>query len=380
EAAKEAEAEPVKAEEAAKGAEAEPVKAEEAAKEAEAEPVEAEEATKDAEVESIEGEETTAEPVVTEEIPAEEAQESDYGEVEELEEIEEIEEIEKTEEAEEAEEDKTSDRAEMEAGRTAVRAVSRSEQERSRVRALSKEEEELFEPFIQSRSGRERLVKAVDNISLAAYTGNIIITGDEGMDTLTLAQNMIRDVQLTDSNFSGKVAKISGKGLNTKNVGEILEKLKSGALIIMKASDMQDATIESLHKALQQENFGIVIVLEGTRKAMEKLLKAHPKLGESFTARLNVEAMSNDSLVAYGRKYAREQEYAIDDFGVLALHTRIEELQTIDHAVTTMEVKEIIDEAIRHANRKNLKHFLDILVAKRYDEEDMIILTEKDFV
>ena len=317
--------------------------------------------------EIIEETETETGEEVTENI--EEAEElQDYGEVEEIEEIEEIEENDDIEVAED------------ETNQAAPQEETSPQQDRPKVRALTKEEEELFEPFIQSRSGREKLIKAVDSISLAAYTGNVIITGAEGMDTLTLAQNMIRDVQLTDSNFSGKVAKISGKGLNSKDVNEIFDKLKSGALIITKASDMKDATLEALYRALQQENFGIIIVMEDTKKAMDKLLHTHSKLGESFTARLNVEAMSNSSLVAYGRKYAYEQEYAIDDFGVLALHTRIEELQTVDHAVTVAEVKEIIDEAIRHANRKNLKHFIDILVSKRYDKEDMIILTEKDFV
>ena len=103
-------------------------------------------------------------------------------------------------------------------------------------------------------------------------------------------------------------------------------------------------------------------------------------LSECFTARMDMEALSNETLVAFGKKYAREMEYSIDDLGVLALHTRIEELQTIDHAVTIMEVKEIIDEAIEHANKKNIKHFFDILMAKRYDDEDMIILRENDFI
>ena len=249
-----------------------------------------------------------------------------------------------------------------------------------KVRAMTKEERELYAPFIQSRSGREKLVKAIDNISMAAYTGNIVITGEEGMDTLALAKNMIREVQMTDSNFSGKVAKISGKGMNSKDVSETLERLKNGALIIQKAADMQPETAEALHKALQKESLGIIVVMEDTKRSMGKFLAAHPELAGNFTARMDVEAMSNDALVSFARQYARNMEYSIDEMGVLALHTRIEELQTIDHVVTVAEVKEIIDEAIRHANRKSLGHFFDILFAKRYDDEDMIILTEKDFV
>lgn len=254
------------------------------------------------------------------------------------------------------------------------------ERDKAKVRALTREERELYAPFIQSRSAREQLVKAIDNISLAAYTGNVIITGEEGMDTLSLAKNMVREIQATDSNFSGKVAKISGHALNKKDTADTLSKLKNGVLIICKASEMNDATANVLHKALQQESQGIVIILEDTKRDIDKFLEKHEKLRECFTARMDVEALSNNTLVAFGKQYAREMEYSIDELGELALHTRIEDMQTIDHVVTVVDVKQIVDEAIAHANKKTLKHFFDVLFAKRYDDEDMIILTEKDFV
>ena len=254
------------------------------------------------------------------------------------------------------------------------------ERDKAKVRALTREERELYAPFIQSRSAREQLVKAIDNISLAAYTGNVIITGEEGMDTLSLAKNMVREIQATDSNFSGKVAKISGHALNKKDTADTLSKLKNGALIICKASEMNDATANVLHKALQQESQGIVIILEDAKRDIDKFLEKHEKLRECFTARMDVEALSNNTLVAFGKQYAREMEYSIDELGELALHTRIEDMQTIDHVVTVVDVKQIVDEAIAHANKKTLKHFFDVLFAKRYDDEDMIILTEKDFV
>ena len=303
----------------------------------------------------------------SEEAPEEVAQEEDLetesGEEEELVE----------ESAEEPVEETVSEEP-QEAERPAV------ERDKAKVRALTREERELYAPFIQSKSAREQLVKAIDNISLAAYTGNVIITGEEGMDTLSLAKNMIREIQAEDSNFSGKVAKISGHALNKKDTAETLSRLKNGALIICKASEMNDATANALHKALQQESQGIVIILEDTKKEIDKFLAKHEKLRECFTARMDVEALSNDTLVAFGRQYAREMEYSIDELGVLALHTRIEDMQTIDHVVTVVDVKEIVDEAIAHANKKTLKHFFDVLFAKRYDDEDMIILTEKDFV
>ena len=254
------------------------------------------------------------------------------------------------------------------------------EREKGKVRSLTKEEKELYGPYIQSRASREQLVQAIDNISMAAYTGNIIITGEEGMDTVSLAKDMIREVQMTDSNFAGKVAKISGQALNKKDVETTVNQLASGALIIQKASGMDADTVKRLHKALQQESFGIIIILEDVKKTMNKFLEKYPKLAACFTARMDVESLSNGTLVAFGRKYAREREYSIDDMGILALHTRIDEMQTSDHVVTVLEVKELVDSAIKHANKKTLKHFFDILLAKRYDEEDMIILTERDFV
>lgn len=310
--------------------------------------------------EVVEADEPEATEEVTEaEIVAEEAEEAQAATGEEYGEVEEIEEIEET---------------------GAAEADEPVEREKPKVRALTREEKELYGPFIQSRSGKEKLVKAIDSISMAAYTGNIIITGEEGMDTLSLAKNMIREIQMTDSNFSGKVAKISGQGMNARNVEETLEHLKNGALIIQKASKMEKPAVEALCKTLQKENIGIIIALEDTKKAISKLFKVYPELQESFTARMDVEAMSNDSLAAFGRQYAKKQEYSIDELGMLALHTCIEERQTIDHVVTVLDVKEIVDAAIHHANRKTLGHFFDILFAKRYDEEDMIILTEKDFV
>ncbi len=252
--------------------------------------------------------------------------------------------------------------------------------EKPRVRALTREEKELYGSFIQSRSSREKLIAAIDSISMAPYTGNVVITGDEGMDTMTLAKNMIREVQMTDSNFSGKIAKISGSSLNQRNVAQTLDGLANGALIIQKASQIDKKTADALYKALQQEKYGLIVIMEDTRKAMNKFLGVYAKLAECFNARMDMEALSNDSLVAFGKKYANEMEYSIDELGILALHTRIAEMQTSDHVVTIRDVKGIMDEAIRRANRKSMGHFVDILLAKRYDEEDMIILRENDFI
>ncbi len=254
------------------------------------------------------------------------------------------------------------------------------ERDKAAVRDLTHEERELFAQFLQNRSDRERLVKALDSISMAAYTGNVIITGDEGLDTFSFAKNIVLYVQLSDTNFSGKTAKISGAALNEESAEKILGQLENGALIIQKASGMNEKTCNDLYKILQKESLGIIIILEDTKRAMNRFLAKNKPLAECFNARVDMEALNDETLVAFGKKYAKELEYSIDEMGVLALHTRIHDMQSSDHAVTVMEVKEIVDEAIKRANRKNLKHFCDVLFAKRYDEEDMIILREKDFL
>lgn len=244
---------------------------------------------------------------------------------------------------------------------------------------LTAEEKELFGSYLQNKHTREQILNAIDKISLAAYTGNIILTGEEGMDTLTLAKKLMREVQQTDSNFSGKIAKISSESLNKKGIAPVFDRIVNGALIIQKASKLSDDSVKDMQKVMNQEHKGMIVILEDTKGGAHKLLKKHPELKELFNIEIHVEALDNDSLVSYGRKYAEEQEYGMDEMGVLALHTCIAERQTIDHIVTIEEVKDIIDDAIQHANRKTLGHFFDIIVAKRYDEEDRIILRENDF-
>ncbi len=253
------------------------------------------------------------------------------------------------------------------------------ERDKAKIRSLTEEEKKLFAPFIQGKQAREQLVNVLDNASMAAYTGNVVITGGEGTDTLALARNIVRELQQADDNFSGKMAKISGKALNGKNVPELIEKLASGALIILRASDMEAATIAKLHQSLQQEKHGIVVILEDTKHNMDKLFERGRELLNSFTNRMDVEELSNDALVSYGKEYARKLEFAIDTMGVLSLHTRIEELQTLNHAANVVDVRNIVDEAISHAKKRTPGHFFDVLLGRRFDSEDMIILGEKDF-
>ncbi len=248
------------------------------------------------------------------------------------------------------------------------------------VREMSNSEREQFAPFIHHKKTRKQIVEAIDNISMASYTGNVIITGEEGTGAIALAKLLVKEIQLSDSNFSGKVAKISGATLNKKEIGATLSKLTNGALIIETAASMKKATVEKLLKELNQEEKGLIILMEDTKSAMNELLKKNPEMKNAFNLRIDIEALDDQTLVKYAKKYALDQEYSIDELGVLALHTRIADMQTSDHEVTLAEIEELVDEAIYYADRKTPKHFLDILVGKRYDEEDMIVLREKDFM
>ncbi len=191
------------------------------------------------------------------------------------------------------------------------------------VREMSNSEREQFAPFIHHKKTRKQIVEAIDNISMASYTGNVIITGEEGTGAIALAKLLVKEIQLSDSNFSGKVAKISGATLNKKEIGVTLSKLTNGALIIETAASMKKATVEKLLKELNQEEKGLIILMEDTKSAMNELLKKNPEMKNAFNLRIDIEALDDQTLVKYAKKYALDQEYSIDELGVLALHTRI---------------------------------------------------------
>ena len=248
------------------------------------------------------------------------------------------------------------------------------------VRSMTKEEKKLFAPFVHTKKAMRQLVTALDAVSLSAYTGNMIITGAPGSNMMKLAKNVIREIRAMDDNFSGRVAKVTADTINQKDAASIVAQVANGALIIEKAGKLSGEGAENLVKALNQEHTGIIVFALDEKRAMDRLFDRAPELMDMFTARFDIVALDSATLVKYGCQYAYNQEYSIDELGRLALHTRIEDMQTSTHAVTVKEVREIVDEAIEHANRKTLRHFMDILFRKRYDEDDMIVLRERDFI
>ena len=247
-------------------------------------------------------------------------------------------------------------------------------------RELTEQEREEFAPFIHHRRTRHQIAEVIDNISLASYTGNVVVTGEEGTESTAFAKLLIKDVQSNDSNFSGKVAKISGSVLNKKDIADTLNRLTNGALIVENAAALKKPSVDTLLREMNQEEKGLILVLEDTKNRMDAFLAKNKDLQEVFNLRVDLEALDDQTLVKYARKYALEQEYSIDDLGILALHTRIADLQTGDHEVTLSEIEELVDEAIYYADKKTPKHFFDVLFGNRYDDEDMIILREKDFM
>lgn len=352
-------------------------------------------AQKDAEKEeqaaSLEEEIVTASSQITEEAVEDKGIEEPVQEELEEETVEET-----VEETEEETEEGTVEEAAEEIREDGERAVTGEEEEKDQeeentdpdkavenpkaVREMSESEREQFAPFIHHKRTRRQIVTVLDNISMASYTGNVIITGEESTETTALAKLFVKEVQLSDNNFSGKVAKISGATMNKKDIGATLGKLSGGALIIEGACAMKKAAVDQLLKELNQEEKGIIVLIEDKKDKINAYLDKYPALSEVFNLRVDVEALDDQTLVKYAQKYALDQEYAIDDLGILALHTRIADMQTSDHEVTLAEIEELIDEAIYYADRKTPKHFFDILLGKRYDDEDMIILREKDFM
>ena len=248
-------------------------------------------------------------------------------------------------------------------------------------RSLTKEEKEIFGSIAQTREVQGQIARTLDAVTLTPNTGNIIITGDKGTGTTAVAKDIIRKLQMSDSNFSGKVAKITGSLLDKKDIAATIHDLENGALIVEKASELSPKMLEKMVHALESgSEQGIVIVLEDSREKADRLTAENPSLLRVFNSRIDIAALDNNGLVTYGKEYAREKEYTIDEMGTLALYTRITDMQTRDHSVTVEEVRQMIDDAIQHAEKKTVGHFVDVLLAKRYDEDDMIVLREKDFL
>lgn len=288
---------------------------------------------------------------------------------------------ENSEEPEAKEEDSTTANVSDNASETTSDDTETETDSDSSPRQLSKEEKELFGMVAKTKKVQEEIANTIDNVSLDPAVGNIIITGEKGVGTLELAKNIIKVVSVENKNFSGRVAKVTGEQLNTRNIPDTLNGLNNGALIIEQAGELSDFSLIAISDYMRTpHNDGLIIFMEDGKKAMDELLAKDNMPLNSFNLRIDVAALDNDGLVNFGREYALEQEYAIDEMGMLALYTSIANRQTSQHAVTVEEVKQIVDNAIAKSEKGSVSHFMDVILKKRYDENDMIILREKDFL
>lgn len=247
-------------------------------------------------------------------------------------------------------------------------------------RDFNEEERRIFASFDGIEVVKAQIVDVMEDISMDGGIGNVVLMGSLESGRKGLAIDIVRAMQIIDSRFSGKVAKITGKALNKKDIPITLGKLAGGALVIEEAGEITKDNMQIIVNTLKSEIENIVVVLEDTKAKLQPHLDITKSMKQVFNAVIDIPEYSNDDYVSYAKGYAKSLEYVIDEMGVLALYTRIGELQTLDHIASLEEVKEIVDSAIKHVDRKNMSHFMDVLFAKRYDDEDFIILREKDFI
>ena len=250
---------------------------------------------------------------------------------------------------------------------------------------LTEEQKKLFSYFVPVRGMSEQLVDVLEqdknctNRKGTSKSGNLLIIGSKGSGKTVLAVDVVKAIQKQRNIKQGKVAIITGDSLNKKKISDIFDKLYGGALIIEKAGKMNEKTVARLNKAMERDTGELLIVLEEQRKPLDRLLSSNREFRRKFTSRLEIPIFINDELVTFGQTYAQENGYRIDEMGILALYSRIDSLQREDHAVTVAEVKEIMDEAIRHSQTASAKKLMKRVFGKNTDEADRIILSEKDF-
>lgn len=250
---------------------------------------------------------------------------------------------------------------------------------------LTDEQKKLFSYFVPVRGMSEQLVDVLEqdrnctNREGTSRTGNLLIIGNKGNGKTVLAVDVVKAIQKQRNIRQGKVAIVTGDSLNKKKIGDIFAKLYGGALIIEKASKMNEKTVARLNKAMERDTGEMLIVLEEQRKPLDRLLSSNREFRRKFTSRLEVPIFINDELVTFGQTYAQENGYRIDEMGILALYSKIDTLQREDHAVTVAEVKEVMDEAMAHSQKASAKKLVKRVFGKNTDDADRIILSEKDF-
>ena len=249
---------------------------------------------------------------------------------------------------------------------------------------LTEEQKKLFSYFVPVRGMSEQIVEVLDNDRRAqregtSKTGNLLVIGRKGSGKTVLAVDIVKAIQKQRSLKQGKVAIVTGESLNKKELTNIIQKLRGGAIIIEHAGKLNARTVKELNYLMEKKTGELLFVLEDQRKPLERLMTANPEFKKKFSSKLELPVFINDELVTFGQTYAKENGYKLDEMGILALYSRIDVMQREDHAVSVAEVKEIMDEAISHSQKANVKHLARRVFGKGTDDSDGIILKEEDF-
>ena len=253
------------------------------------------------------------------------------------------------------------------------------------ISKLSKELREIFTYFVPITGMEEQLCQALTGASqhlakgATAGTGNMIIQGGSGSGKTVLATSMIKALQKETGKPNGKIGKIEASVLNQKDVAALLKKVAGGCLIIEKAGDLSRETALKLSLLLEQDTSGVLVIIEDTKHGIQKALSRDDGFAAKFSEKINIPIFTSDELVSFAKSYANELEYTIDEMGVLALYNSISNIEHADRETTLTEVKEIVDKAVAHSEKGGLKKAFSIITSRRYDEDDYIILREKDF-